>query len=336
MESQEAKLWAHVSEPPPKVGSVVSGVPPAFDEVISRAMAKSPSDRFESAGAMGRAVLAAADLPAPAVPVRDAAAKPARPDARRSQRRALLRNALRDPFNVAVLVAMLGAGLLLHAHVAVVPLALVVYAAAATRTYLDGDVRQRVLERERAKRRKRLDRAERELEPSSFSPRIAELLTRASERETRVRDAIDRAELPYTEATNEVDRLLATMRQTAARGELLHQCLQDDPPEAIARRLEELSAERDPGRSELIGALKQQLTVQRRMETQLRRFYDQMEQLLIELDAVRSHLITASASDDADNQVGIAAEVRDLRQDMGEVADGMAAAYDQQAGRRSC
>jgi hypothetical protein len=71
------------------------------------------------------------------------------------------------------------------------------------------------------------------------------------------------------------------------------------------------------------------------METQLLRFYDQMEQMLVELDTVRGHLITVSASTEADNQERLADDVRELREEMGAVAEGMAAAYaDQPHGGR--
>ena len=83
----------------------------------------------------------------------------------------------------------------------------------------------------------------------------------------------------------------------------------------------------DATKAELIDALSQQLAVQRKMESQLLRFYDQMEQMLVELDTVRGHLITVSASTEADNQERLADDVRELRQEMGAVAEGMAAAY---------
>ena len=62
-EGDEAKLWAHLSEPPPKPSE--HGVPEAFDEVIERALAKDPDDRYPSAGDLGRAALAAAAGTAP-------------------------------------------------------------------------------------------------------------------------------------------------------------------------------------------------------------------------------------------------------------------------------
>jgi serine/threonine-protein kinase len=57
-EGDEAKLWAHLTEPPPVPGE--HGGPSAFDPVIRRALAKSPDDRYPSAGDLGRAAEAAA------------------------------------------------------------------------------------------------------------------------------------------------------------------------------------------------------------------------------------------------------------------------------------
>lgn len=54
-----AKLYAHTAEPPPAARERVAELPPAFDEVLARAMAKDPDDRFPSAGDLGRAALAA-------------------------------------------------------------------------------------------------------------------------------------------------------------------------------------------------------------------------------------------------------------------------------------
>jgi len=59
-EEDVAKLYAHVSEPPPAPSSLVEGLPKDVDRVITRAMAKDPDFRFPSAGDFGRAAMAAA------------------------------------------------------------------------------------------------------------------------------------------------------------------------------------------------------------------------------------------------------------------------------------
>jgi len=56
---------AHITEPPPRPSESVDDIPAAFDEVVARAMAKQPGDRFASAGEMGHAALAAAEAAGP-------------------------------------------------------------------------------------------------------------------------------------------------------------------------------------------------------------------------------------------------------------------------------
>ena len=51
-DSDEAKMWAQLTEPPP-------GIDSPLNPVIQRAIAKSPDDRFQSAGDLGRAAQAA-------------------------------------------------------------------------------------------------------------------------------------------------------------------------------------------------------------------------------------------------------------------------------------
>ena len=53
-------MWSHLHDPPPPASMLAEGVPEAFDAVIARALAKSPDERFPSAGDLGRAALAAA------------------------------------------------------------------------------------------------------------------------------------------------------------------------------------------------------------------------------------------------------------------------------------
>jgi serine/threonine protein kinase len=49
LDSEAARMWAHMSTPPPSVSDVVQGDWSRFDEVIHRALAKQPDDRYASA-----------------------------------------------------------------------------------------------------------------------------------------------------------------------------------------------------------------------------------------------------------------------------------------------
>jgi serine/threonine protein kinase len=56
VEAPESKLWAHVSEPPPAVSALRPSLPQGLDAVVSRALAKDPQQRYDSAPALAAAV----------------------------------------------------------------------------------------------------------------------------------------------------------------------------------------------------------------------------------------------------------------------------------------
>ncbi len=157
---------------------------------------------------------------------------------------------------------------------------------------------------------------------------MREPLLAARATEARIRDAIERAELPYAEVSTEVDALVTLMDQSASRAQLLYEALAESPPHRVQARLRELQGS---GKTELIDALEHQLTVQRKMESQLGRFYDEMERLVVELDTIRGSLVSVSASTDAGNQQRIAGDVRSLRDELGALASGMSEAFEETA-----
>ncbi len=59
-ETEPAKMWAHMSEPAPSLSQAAPHLPSELDDVLKRAMAKAPGDRYLSAGDFGRAAVAAA------------------------------------------------------------------------------------------------------------------------------------------------------------------------------------------------------------------------------------------------------------------------------------
>jgi hypothetical protein len=246
--------------------------------------------------------------------------------------KALVLNALLDPFNVALLAVMLVGGIALGTLATLGPVAGLVYLAAVVRTFFDEQAADKVLEREKAKRKQALESGKRKVDPRALAPPIARLLHEARVREQRVADAIAASELPYEEVAAEVDAFLAAMDSTALRAQGLYAALSDTPPAEVEKRL---AAVRRGGLAEtrdLEAALDAQLTTLRRMERQLQRFFTEMERLLVELDTVRGQVVSMSVSAGATGQEQLAADVRGLRERMGAVSEGMAEAYEEERG----
>ena len=135
-DSDEAKMWAHISEPPPRPSESRPELPDALDEVIARAMAKDRDRRFVSAGDLAAAATAALEVrPARVTPSPPPSAPPLRaapvPYSRSAYRRALVLNAMTDSLSVVAAAVILIAGLLFGALTLAVPLALIVYAGGA-------------------------------------------------------------------------------------------------------------------------------------------------------------------------------------------------------------
>jgi hypothetical protein len=254
---------------------------------------------------------------------------PDRPPTREELAAALAANAASKPFNLAVLVVVFGAGLAVGAPLPLALLvALVLYAAAAARTMFDADEADRVAAGRRKDRRAALEHGRQALDPATLAPPIARRLVEARATAARIRDAIERAELPFAEVNDEVDGLLALLEASARRAQLLYEVLEETPASKVEARLAELQGS---GKAELIEALTQQLAVQRKVAAQLSRFYDEMERLVVELDTIRGTLVSVSASTDTSNQQRLAADVRTLRDELVAVSSGMSEAYEQQA-----
>ena len=86
-DSELAVLWAHVHDPPPRIGDHRPDLPAALDDVIGRALAKDPGDRYPSCEALvatAQAALAGAAPPARAPPHQPAARRPRRAGPRRA------------------------------------------------------------------------------------------------------------------------------------------------------------------------------------------------------------------------------------------------------------
>ena len=252
---------------------------------------------------------------------------PPAPYDRARYNRALIANALLDPFNVVLLAVVLIVGILLGIFAYALPIGAVLYLAGAVRTYFDEDAANKVLAREKASHRKQVEAGRAKVKPEDFAPPIARLLREARMREKRIGDAIERADLPYEEVSEEIDRFVAAMDSTAGAGGA---ALRGAGRHA-ARRGRGAAGGRcgaRGGEPELEEALATQLTTLRRMEKQLDKFFSEMERILVELDTVRSQLVSVSASSESGVQTELAADVRALRERVGASAEGMAAAFE--------
>jgi hypothetical protein len=72
-DGEAARLYAHLNDPPPAPSLHATAVPMALDDVAIRAMSKQPSDRYPSAGDLGRAAVAAWSGSSPDLPERTVA-----------------------------------------------------------------------------------------------------------------------------------------------------------------------------------------------------------------------------------------------------------------------
>ena len=66
--TMESQMTAHLTMPPPRPSAARRGVPPTFDAVIARGMAKEPQQRYQSALALAAAARRATTTPMPAPP----------------------------------------------------------------------------------------------------------------------------------------------------------------------------------------------------------------------------------------------------------------------------
>jgi hypothetical protein len=249
-----------------------------------------------------------------------------RPLGRREFAGSLIANAAAKPFNIALLVGTMGAATLVGGGALVaLAAALVVYAIAVGWAFFDDDEADAVLARVRKERRLAPPDGRERVDATTLAPDVRRHLLSARAIEARIREAIGRAELPYAEVSEEVDALVSLMELSASRAQLLWEALEESPPQRVDARLHELEGS---GKAELIEALEHQLAVQRKMQRQLDRFYDEMERMVVEIDSIRGSLLSVSASTDADNQRRLAGDVRALRDEMGTVADGMSEAFE--------
>ena len=123
---------------------------------------------------------------------------------------------------------------------------------------------------------------------------------------------------------DDITVIVSALQTSAGRAQQLWDALSETSPEALQQRITRCE---QAGKTELVEALRQQQAVQQRMDAQLNRYRDEFERVLAELETIRGHLVSASASTDNDNREQLTATVRALRDETHALSAGTMAAY---------
>lgn len=247
-----------------------------------------------------------------------------RPRTRAEMNRLLVGNALTKTWpNVLLPAGLAFLGLLAGVDFMILlPVAVLAWIALSLVTYFDGDEAERVAERDRMRRRGAVQ-AGRLTDLRRLAPPVAGHLQQVLAQEARIREAIQRADLPFAEVTEEVDTFVRAAEKTAQRAQLLFEYLVEQDPRQVEYRYQQVRAESDPSKRALAEALYTQLQAMHRAQGELNGFYTEMERIAVELGNIRGQLLSVSAASEGAAQRQLASDVRDLREQMGAVAEGM-------------
>jgi hypothetical protein len=238
-----------------------------------------------------------------------------KPVTRSDLQRKLVANALTKPLNVAV-----PAGVAVVAIVAGVPwllaVAAIVYVALAVMTFLDEREAERVGDEAYGRTRQARPR----LDPGRLSPEIRAEVEAARAEQRRITETIASADLPFEEVGGEVGRLVVAMEATARRAQLVRDYLDTQDVPGIENRLARATGD-------TATALRDQLAVLDSLVQQLRRFHDEMEQVNAALGAMHARLVGAAVASQGSADAELAGDVRDLRQRVDTLTEGIAEAY---------
>jgi len=246
-------------------------------------------------------------------------------EATRSElQRSLLVNAMTKPLNVLVPAAVVVAGIALGAYW-LIAVAVVVYAVLAALTFFDGGEAERVGKRVYGTASKQVP-PPKQADLSRLAPPIAQQLGAARAEEARIRTAVSDADLPFQDVTTETDALVQAMESIAIRAERVYDYLASHDPRPVQARLSQLESAGSEG--DLAKALREQLAAYEKLSTQLQRFYEEMEHITASLSTVGAQVVSMSAaSDGKSGQRELASQVRDLRDQVNALSDGMREAY---------
>ena len=244
---------------------------------------------------------------------------------RREHGRALIGNALTKPVNVLVPAGLVVAGLLLGWFWALLAVAIVVYGLLVAFTAFDAGEAQRVLSRGR--------RAEltppREISTEGLPLEIAQPLHSALVEEVKIEQAIADAKLPYAEVSAEVNVLVGELERIARKGAVIYAYLSDPDVAGAAQRLQTLRARADrtgpaaEAQQMALEALEEQVRIRDELDDQFTRTCAELEHLAASLGVIRGQIVRMSVAEDASVQDDLAGQVRNLRERMTTVAEGL-------------
>jgi uncharacterized coiled-coil protein SlyX len=247
-----------------------------------------------------------------------------KPVTRSQLQRSLVANALTKPLNVLVPAALVVAGIVLGA-LWLVGVAVVVYAVLGALTFFDESEAGRVGTRIYGTAAKGVA-PPKQADLSKLAPPIAQQLGAARAEEARIHTAVTDADLPFEEVTSETDALVRAMESIAIRAQRVYDYLAAHDPRPVQARLRQI--EGAGAETELAKALREQLAAYDKLSAQLRRFYDEMEHITASLSTVCAQVVSMSAAGEGETgQRELAGQVRDLRDQVDALSDGMREAY---------
>jgi hypothetical protein len=242
-------------------------------------------------------------------------------------RRGLAVNAATRPVNLLVPVAVAAAGVVLGAWwLAVVAVAC--YAALAAVTFFDEEEAARVGKRLYDRRRPN-ERRVPEVDPAELAEPIRERVEAALDAQALIDKTTDTSDVPLGDMVDEVDDLVAAMTSIAGHANRVHDYLETRDPDHLRRRIATLRGIENPDGTQLrtLSALQDQLRAIERLSENLNRFLGEMDHLVASLEAMHAQVVTMSTAPDAVARDDVADQVRDLREQVTLMSDGVDEAF---------
>jgi hypothetical protein len=233
------------------------------------------------------------------------------PRTRQVLARRLVFDAATRPLNVGVPAAVVVVALVLGA-LWLVPVALLVYGGLVAETLFRGKAQV-----------DRRSETVRQVDTARLPPELAGPLVESRAEAERIREAIAQAERPLPEVGDEVDQLIEETDRIARRGQLVHDYLAEQDPDAIERKLEQFrrDAAASPAAAgalhDAIAAHEEHLAVIRELEALIVRLAAELEHLRASLAVVRGQLLRVGAAEDSFMEQELARQLRELRGGVG-------------------